>query len=335
MKEAEKTTKVSFEVRQLKRADKMGYYDCMSSVYGQTYPNKIAYRPDDYLDAVEAGKYYAVASFTESGDLAGHTSLWEWESIPGVFELGMCAVKEAYRHNSLQERMVTACVEEAKRDDKKTALYTEAICDHPYSQRTFYKCGLRPCGFTLNHYRPTVLVSSFSDPTAYTCLAMLSMPLTDECEKVYVPKELELALKEIYEGCGYNRELIVDDSESMAKDKSKLTYSELLNASNICFYEIGADSVEKFRAYQEEIRANGSDVVHLHFSMKEPGVSKLYDEAKKAGYFFCGIIPGTRTGDMLYMEKMVNCEVKFDEIVCSEETKPILDIIRKFAEAVV
>ncbi|MDO4938706.1 MAG: GNAT family N-acetyltransferase [Lachnospiraceae bacterium] len=321
-----------FEVRTLKKDDMQGYAECMDSVWGQTYPNKIAYHPEQYMNAIENGRYYSVGSFSKDGEFAGHTSLWEWVNIPGVYELGMCAVKEKFRHNSMQERMVSACIEEAKKDNKKTALYTEAICDHPYSQKTFYKCGLRPCGFTLNHYPPDVLVSSFSDPKAYTSLCMLTLPLKKTRKTVYVPKELKCILEDIYKDCGYDRELLIDRTDSATgKSSSMITYSELLKSAGIIYYDLGSGSIKEFENYQKEIAEHGADVVHMHISLKAPGIADMYDAAKKSGFFFCGIIPDTEFGDMLYMEKMVNCEVEFDEIICSNETGPLLEIIKRFA----
>lgn len=62
-----KSVRYNYEIRTLKREDMNAYTECMYSVYGDTYPNKIAYHPKVYMDAVENGRYYAAAAFSEGG----------------------------------------------------------------------------------------------------------------------------------------------------------------------------------------------------------------------------------------------------------------------------
>ncbi len=303
--------------------------------YGFSYVKDIAYYPELLYAATRKGQLYsAVAIDKATGKAVGHIAAWEWPSIPGVWESGMAVTDAACRGTGVFGAMIQHIIDYVEtQTDGKLHLGT-AVTSHPYSQKGAYRYGSRPFGFIMNMHSSDQLVGTFkadknnlsAERDSYVYMGWC---LDQKRKTVYAVPEIKDILESRYETVGAERDIVTDELPAEIETTvTELHYKPQWQYEQICCFTVGRNFAEQLRRDLVTAKRNGSVVAELCLSMDKPGVSEAYKAAKDMGFFFTGLLPGSKQGDILLMDKMLSNAVNYDRIKTHEGATAFLEQIR-------
>src|SRR5208337_3316838 len=106
------------------------------AVYGDSYPVKRFYNPEELAEALETGENYSVVARTQSGDIIGHMALFRSSPYPGLYECGAGLVLPEYRQGGINQLMLYYVYERLAPELGIAETWGEAVCNHVYMQKT-------------------------------------------------------------------------------------------------------------------------------------------------------------------------------------------------------
>ena len=297
--------------------------------YGMTYTNDIIYYPERFRAAVESDALHSTVAVDQYGNIAGHHAAFEWETIPGVWESGMAVVSKSYRNAGIFNKMMERTYRYVH-DEKQGRLFLGGcVTSHPYSQKLRLKCGSFPCGFQFNMAPPELFQSSFKKEQDFTHEALACSVFDFEPKTVWLPDEVRPATDKIYHWLELPRD-IRSEPEVPAGDRCVLNTS--LNARTMVSFgtmkTIGCDYADCLRGFTADGKRRGARVLTLYVPAEQAALPTVYEEAKKSGFFFTGLLPNTDLGDMLILQNMLTNLVDYDAQVFAEYYRELAEIVR-------
>ena len=319
-------------IRAPKKEEMLAVCRAIYNEYGLTYSKDIVYYPERFYAAVAKDQIHSTVAVDENGNIAGHHAVFEWDTVPGVWEGGMAVVNSNYRNAGVFRRMMQRSYDYVHDEVKGRLFLGCCVMTHPYSQMNRLKYGSNPCGFLLNLTPPDVLRSSFKAKDTFTADAIACSVFDPTPKTVYLPEELRAAAEKIYGNVKIPRTIVTDDSSLPAAEatESAWFFNTAKRNGTINLRCPGADFQRRLRSDMYALKCRGAEMLILYISAELPGLPAVYEAAKQEGFFFTGIIPATDQGDVLMMQKMLNNVVDYDSLVSYGPFTELLEIVRGF-----
>lgn len=302
--------------------------------YGFSYGKDMAYYPELLYAATRKGQLYsAVAIDKATGKTVGHIAAWEWSDIPGIWESGMAVTDAACRGTGVFGKLLEHIIHYVETQTDGALHLGVAVTSHPYSQKGAYHYGSRPFGFNFNAHGADALASTFKSKDELTnerdTTVYMGWILDHERKTVYAVPEIKEILEGRYEAVGAERDIVTDEmSAEVETTVTELHYKPQWQHARICCFTIGRDFAEQLHRDMLTAKRSGAVVVELCLSMDKPGVSEAYKAAKDMGFFFAGVLPGSKQGDILLLSKMLSHTVNYERIKTHEGATAFLEQIR-------
>jgi len=323
-----------FEIMPMRREDALMVGRGLYKEYGFSYIKELAYYPDRLYAATKKGQLYSAVAVTPDGKAVGHLAVWEWDDIPGIWESGMAVTDPACRGSGVFEKLHKHICEYTENQAGAKVHLGTATTSHILSQKGGYRHGHQPFGLIMNVFDSTQMQNTFKDDKASAERdggLYMGEILDHERKTVYVPEELRTIIESRYALVGAERDIITDELDPVTEaTELDLHYKPAWHYGRICCFTIGPDFAACLRRELLTAKRNDAISIELCISMETPGVTKAYEEAKKLGFFFAGIIPGSQKGDILLMSKMLSSTVNYDFIHVIDPAKDLLETVRSF-----
>lgn len=298
-------------------------------VYGEAYPIRTYYLPDQLIEENAAGHIISSVARTSTGEVVGHDALVLLDSANKVYENAAGAVLPAFRGHRVFPRLFRHSIVDASKRFGVETIIGEPVCSHPHVQKMcldleFIELGLEVDLMPAAAYimdpstsgRVSVLQGCFMyKPTAQT--AHIPLIYRDELEYLYTDLKVERTFV-------YSR----SDLPAERSSRGRVNIFELAQVARIAIDSIGPD-FDSFIAHMEnEARAKGMQIFHVWLPLASPFAPMATDILRGHGYFLGGMLPGLANGDGLLMQK-VSQEPNWEGIVLySERGKKIGEMIR-------
>jgi len=108
----------------------------------------------------------------------------------------------------------------------------------------------------------------------------------------------------------------------------ELSFKPDLNSAVITIEKYGEDIVPILRLRIKELCMKKIDTIYLELPLSEPATMYLVSQFRELGFFFGGLIPEFRDGDILKMQYLNNIYIDTSKImIASENGRSILDFI--------
>jgi len=327
------------DVRFLGRDEGAALTACIERCYGDTYDARWVYDPDEIGRRIEAATLRSVVGVAgadrgDGGEIVGHLALGRHEATAPVGEAGQAVVDPRFRSHHLFTTLKRHLAEWASASGL-LGMYSEATAAHPYSQKANLALGAHETGFLLG-YIPASVDYIGIDPIAAAGRrqsAALFYLLTNEPrrEPVHVPGFHREALAELYAHVGLPREIVHADADFTVATRSDLVVGVDTehNDATITVSTMGHDLVEVLDATVGGLAAAGVDCVYLDLPLCDPATAHLpravHDDL---GFFFGGVIPELRRGDVLRLQLLNGVEADpSDVVVASDFGRRLLDYV--------
>ncbi len=298
---------------------------------GFSYPIKDVYEPSMFKEYLANNNTHPLSAETDDGLFAGFHVLREWPNIPSVYEAGMAIVNSRLRKCGAFSTLL----------DANNRYFDEVVCKgvnvslaatvHDITQKLRLKRGFTPCGFLFNIGSSKDFQSSFQRGNIRNSEAVCCHVADHSRKNIYVPQEVTKVLDIIFKGENLPRTYITEaanPSQENCDIVSSITSDKI--SAEVIIKSVGHDYKETLYNINHELKNCENEICIMYISADKPGCVDFYEEAKKYGFRFTGLIPNTGYGDMMIMQNPINNLVKYDSIITTESFTDMKNILREF-----
>lgn len=295
------------EIALMRPQDAPGVAALFSAVYGEDYPVKTYYQPEELCRANQEGSIISVVTRTPKDDIVGHNAMYRIAPCPKVYEGGAGLVLPAYRNTAqLFGRMVARGIEAVPRFGGE-GVYGEFVCNHIFTQKLADRLGNTPMGLEVDLMPAEAYEQEKSAQGRVSSLFGL-ISLKPYSHTVYAPPVYEEALGFIYGGFIEERRLEIADQEPPQGSLSRLSAEiyDQAQVTRITVWEMGGDLLEALAAREAEAAARSVGVYQVWLPLAKPWVGWAVDRLRSQGYFLGGVLPRWFDEDGLLMQRLTH-----------------------------
>ena len=274
--------------------------DCFRRVYGESYANELFYDVERLARALGEGSLCSVGAIADDGRVMGHMAMTVRVGARHA-ELGNTVVDPAARGEGLAWRVGSALTDWAKEKGFEGYLHYPTT-DHHIMQERSVKGGFET-GLMLG-YIPVETDGKVNDAgndlrAAATIVFEPLMRLRHR-ESGFLPPPYATLIREMAAACGVARDWVpadVDVTPAYSSDAEKNEFQKR-DLVRLDFSRIGADAGVEIRRLATLPHA----CKQVDFRLSDEAIVFGLNQARDAGFVFCGWMPGYRECDVLRVQ---------------------------------
>src|ERR687897_3058021 len=305
------------EIRMMRPEESVELSRCVYRSYGYSYDWDYVYYPDRIRDLQEGGLMRSCVAVTSEGEFVGHLAVRVERPDSPVGEAGQAVVDPRFRGHHLFPRMKTFMAERSG-NLGMYGLYSEATTVHPYSQRGNLHLGARETGFLLGYIPASVSYKQIGEEREGRrgSVALYYMRTNPEPGRaIYPPAVYGQAVRRIVEHNGLRR--TEEDGSDMQMLPSSRMSVDVHRDHNLAFLRVeepGADLQELVRVRLRELCLHRVDCIYVDLPLSHPAVQSAGARLNELGFFFGGIIPELRDGDVLRLQYLNEVDIRPEDV---------------------
>jgi hypothetical protein len=310
--------------------DAEGVAKLFAGIYGDDYPAKIVYHPDQLVKAFENRDQIPIVVRTPGNRVVGYSSLFRAAPGKGVYEKGNGAVAMDFRNAGVMS-MIFNFVKEAMPDisDLKV-LFGEPVCNHIYIQ----KAALANLPFKETAIEIDLMPAQAyeKERSASGRVSTLLMFITafPKPHTIHVPDIYSDYFEYIYDGFDDKRLFSSsrDDFSPLLETRIGTEIFDFAQLARVTVHEAGSDFEKAFVSEEQSILGRGVKVIQVWLKLSRPWVAKTVALLKNNGYFFGGVLPQWFGEDGLLMQKILSRPNWEGIHLFSERAKKVLEFVK-------
>ncbi len=293
------------EIDLFRPQDAPGVAGCFRAVYGEGYPVKTYYHPEQLVAAVERGEVIPVVARTPRGEVVGVENMFNSAPWPGVYEVGAGLVIPAYRQRGLNNDMIKYLLETAIPLKKVPMGFGEAVLNHVYQQKTQHAMGYSATALGVDQM-PAAAYSKEKSATGRVAVMMAFRSYEPHWRQVMLPPRYATALRQVYAGADLRRTFLEADPGAVLEGATELKVQvfDFAQTARVTVGEIGADLGQRLDHLLADLRDRGVVVTQLWLSLASPLVAAAVEVLRARGFFLGGPLPRWFDQDGLLMQKV-------------------------------
>ena len=310
------------EIRMMRPEESFELARCVYRSYGYSYDWDYVYYPDRIRELQESDLMRSCVAVTPGGEFVGHLAVRVERPDSLVGEAGQAVVDPRFRGHHLFPRMKTFLAEHAS-ERGMYGLYSEATAVHPYSQRGNLDLGAKETGFLLGYIPASVSYKEIGEDREGRrgSVALFYMRTNPEPERaIYPPAVYREAVWGIVEHNELNRTQ-EDGSDAEMPPSSRMSI-DLRRDHNLAFLRVeepGADLQEVVRGQLRELCLHRVDCIYIDLPLSLPSAQNAGARLNELGFFFGGIIPELRDGDVLRLQYLNEVDIRPEDVRTSSD----------------
>jgi len=319
------------EIRVMRSEESLELSRCVYRSYGYSYDWDSIYYPDRIRELQEGGQMRSCVAITPDGEFVGHLAVRVERPGSPVGEAGQAVVDPRFRGHHLFPKMKTFLAEKAA-GDGMYGLFSEATAVHPYSQRGNLELGAREIGFLLGYIPASVSYKEIGEDREGRrgSVALFYLRTNPEPERaIYPPDVYREAVQRVVEHNGLQR-TTEDGSHAEMPPSSRMSV-DVRQDHNLAFLRVeepGADLQELIRVQLRELCLHRIDCIYVDLPLSHPAVQSAGARLDERGFFFGGIVPELRDGDVLRLQYLNEVEIRPDDVrTGSDFGQELVDLI--------
>ena len=319
------------EIRMMRPEESFELARCVYRSYGYSYDWDYVYYPDRIRELQESGLMRSCVAVTPGGEVVGHLAVRVEHPHSPVGEAGQAVVDPRFRGHHLFPKMKTFLAQQA-RNTGMYGLYSEATAVHPYSQKGNLHLGANETGFLLGYIPASVSYKEIGESREGRrgSVALFYMRTNGEPERtIYPPAAYREAVRRIVEHNGLRRTGGGDSDAEIPS--SSLMSVDVRRDHNVAFLRVeepGADLQELVRVRLRELCLHRVDCIYVDLPLSHPAVQSAGARLNELGFFFGGVIPELRDGDVLRLQYLNEVDARPEDVsTASDFGQELVDLI--------
>ena len=292
------------EIGLFRPQDAPGVAALFRAVYGQGYPVKVYYQPDQLSAAVERGDIIQVVARTPRGEVVGVENMFVSAPFKGVLEMGAGLVALAYRNRGLSKDMNRYLMDEVIPLKNVPMTFGEPVCNHIYQQKARDALGYVATALEVD-LMPAAAYSQEKSATGRVAALMSFKGYEPGFHAVYLPPRYAQALGDIYAGTDLRRDFMEGDSAAGLHGRTVINSQvfDFAQVARVAVPEIGADLEPRLDELLSGLRAQDVEVIQAWLPLASPLAAAAVEILRVRGFFLGGVLPRWFDQDGLLMQK--------------------------------
>ena len=286
---------------------------CIYSEYGYSYAYEQLYYVDSLLRMIKDGQLMSFLAVNDHGQTAGHFALAFSDTFKGMPEISTVVTRREFRGLGLFAKFMAHAMEIGRKEHFR-ALMGQPVAFHPMSQKAFLKSGFTATSVLLDYIGSDIESEYNKNHQRLDLFASVKILDESAFSKVYPPKELSPFVNRIYQNLGWRYEF--GETRALSDQTIMSMESNSLLLSTKIIIQQAADDLEALvqQSVKSAIRSK-NEMLEMFILMNNPSCEHAYQVAKKCGFAFSGLLPGSENGDYLVMQMLVGKDCRYDHLV--------------------
>jgi serine/threonine-protein kinase RsbW len=320
------------EIRMMRPEESFELSRCIFRSYGYSYLWDFVYYPERVRELQESGLMRSCVAVTQGNEeFVGHLAVTLEHPDASVGEAGQGVVDPRFRGHRLFERMMTFISERAK-DWGLYGLYGGAVAVHPYSEKGLVHLDAKETGFLLGSLPASVSFKEIDESReGRRCsVALFYMRTNPEPERtIYPPAVYRDPVQRVVERNGLLRTVGEgSDAEMLPSSRMSVDVRRDHNLAFLRVEEPGADLQSVVRTRLRELCLHRVDCIYVDLPLSHPAVQSAGARLDELGFFFGGIMPELRGGDVLRLQYLNEVDIMPDDVrTASDFGQELVDLI--------
>jgi hypothetical protein len=308
MKETERSgaSTENYEVDIFRPDDAPGVRKLFTAVYGDGYPVRIVYDPEQLVEAFEQQTNIPVVARTPHGEIVGYVAFYNSAPHTGLYELGQGLVRSDYRNLGVAGRNNHYAVEGVAPRFPMDAIFGEAVCNHIYMQRSTAQEGATATAIEVDLMPAEAYRKEESAQGRVSAIPMFKT-IRPRPHKVYFPSCYERPLKFIYEGFNDERTLALSVEQQPQGPATRIStrYFDFAGVGRVSVFDQGRDCAEAIEREEGNLVGQGAQVIQVHLKLTCPWIGAIVEALRERDYFLGGALARWFDDDGLLMQKIL------------------------------
>jgi hypothetical protein len=323
-------TREEIEIDFFRIEDAPGITRLFRTVYGEGYPIRTYYLPDELVEENAAGNIISSVARTPAGEVVGHNALVLLDSATRLYENAAGAVLPAFRGQRVFPRLFRHTIVNTAKCFGIEGIVGEPVCSHTHAQRMCLQLDFKESGLEVD-LMPAAAYGMDSNASSRVSVLLGFFMLKPGTQTVQMPMVYRDEVEYLYAGLNVERTFVLSGSDLPTDERSqgRMRVFELAQVARITIDCIGSDFAPFIGRFESEAREKGTVIFQTWLPLSSPFTSSATDILRGHGYFLGGILPCGRNGDGLLMQK-VSQEPDWEGIALySECARRIGEMIRR------
>ena len=322
--------KESLTVDLFRPEDAEGVAELFTGIYGDGYPARIVYRPDELVRAVEARDQVPIVVRTPDNRIVGYSSLFRAAPDPGVYEQGNGVVAVEFRNAGVMGMIFEFVKQALVRLDEVNMFFGEPVCNHTHMQKS--AASFLPLVETAIEVdlMPADAYEKEKSASGRVSTLLMFMTLTPRPHTVHIPSFYSEQLKYIYDGLDDRRTLVPSTEPLPASPGTRIDGElfEYAGVARMTVHEAGSDFGDVFLAEEKRVLGLNAQALQVWVKLSWPWAGNVISLLRDRGYFFGGLLPQWFGDDGLLMQKLIPRPNWEGIHLLSERAEKILEFVK-------
>ena len=296
----------SFSVEPFRPEDAELVPKLFHEVYGDKYPVRMVYNPEEMIAALSARNYFPFVVRVSPERIIAFGALYNSAPYKGIYEFGQGAVSPDFRSAGLGRLLFEYVADYTPTLPGSETYFGEAVCNHTHTQKAGALIHTIETGIEVD-LLPGEVYTKFQKISGRVAVVDMFRTYVPKHHTIHLPKVYEEILRSIYAGFDDSRTIRIatDDLPSIPATSFSTRVFETAGVARIGVISAGADFESAFAAEtspiinRKEIR-----VVQVWLNLSQQGLSPIVDALRKRGFFFGGLFPRWFDEDGLLLQKV-------------------------------
>ncbi len=330
-KPASDTTRQDIEIDFFRIEDAPGIARLFRQVYGEGYPIRIYYLPDQLIEENASGRIISCVARTPSGEVVGHNALVLLDPATHLYENAAGAVLPGFRGQAIFPRLFKYTIVNTSNRFGVEGIVGEPVCSHTHVQKMCLQLDFKESGLEVD-LMPAAAYGMESGPGNRVSVLLGTFKHRPGVQTIRMPMAYRDELEYLYAGLNVERtfELSSSDLPTEGASKGGMSLFDVAQVARIVIDCIGPDFGPFISSTERDAREKGIVIFQIWLPLASPCTSAATEILRGHGYFLGGLMPcRLKDGDGLLMQK-VSQEPKWEDIALySERAKRIGEMIKR------
>jgi anti-sigma regulatory factor (Ser/Thr protein kinase) len=328
---------IPLEIRIMKPEESYNLARCVYRSYGYSYIGEHIYYPERVKELIESGVMVSCIAVTPENEIVGHAAISLERSDARVGETGQAVIDPRLRGRGILNDLALNLRKYAREHDFY-GVFSEAVTVHTRSQKTQIYHGGAETGVLLGIIPATMEFKKIQNGPQQKrqSIVLYYTRLNQEPSRdVFPPLHHQGIIRRIYEKNSFKRNIInpLETHASInlpAQSTVDIIVKTEPSFAYIQIHEYGEDmeGLVKFRL--NELCSRKIEVIYLDLPLCHPATPRICASMEILGFFFGGVIPELRNGDILRLQYLNNAVVDYENMqIATDFGKELCDYIEK------
>lgn len=313
-------------------ADAPGVVELFRAVYGEHYPVRAVYDPDELIRQEKTGDAYRMVARSPSGEVVGHISVYRsTPPNPELYEAGCLMVRHDYRQTDLSFTLFTALTTRLVQKYNIGKFWGEAVCNHLFTQHSAIREGFIETALEMD----LMPASAYTAPGAQSVGGRVSVltvfHISDSTTRaVFLPPCYNEFMRFLYAPFEKCYTFLSGDTQFLPEIPTAGTIQIFPEAgvSRIILDNIGEDCEEWIKNQVLSSEEQQMVVIQVFIKMDNPYTGQVAKVLHEQGFFLGGILPYWFGCDGFIMQKIVGTPFFEGTHVYSKRAKQIKEFVQ-------